>query len=215
MYTHNPLIMNFSLNQPAVLDLKSYLDKGLTYTQYLQLTEKLIVKGKTTGDDQTIHRINFTKLNAERMKRIDKTALLSIDMINLLSKVKPVTWLVIAEAWCGDCAQILPYLNKMAIESGGRIKLVVTLRDENQELMNVFLTNGTRSVPKLIMLDPETNEVINTWGPRPLPAAKIASHWKANSILIPWNDFEKELHLWYSKDKGISVIAEVSALLRT
>ena len=41
----------------------------------------------------------------------------------------------------------------MAKESGENIELKIVLRDENEELMNEFLTNGSRSIPKLIVLD--------------------------------------------------------------
>lgn len=197
-----------------MLDLKSYLKKSLSYSQYQQLISKLIIKGKTTGDDQTISRINFTKLNLDRMKRLDKTFTLSDSIIKKLNKAKSYTWLVIAEAWCGDCAQIIPILNKLSLESNGKINLHICLRDENPELMSSFLTNNTRSVPKLLVMDPVNNEVLETWGPRPEPAAKIAAHWKENSILIPWNDFERELHLWYAKDKGITTLKEIAELIK-
>jgi hypothetical protein len=46
-------------------------------------------------------------------------------------------WLVISEGWCGDAAQLLPIINKMAVESG-KIDLRIVLRDENEELTVIF-----------------------------------------------------------------------------
>ena len=69
--------------------------------------------------------------------------------------------------WCGDAAQILPVINKMA-EVSDKIDLRIVLRDDNENLMNLFLTNGTKSIPKLIIIDKATNKVINDFGPRPV-----------------------------------------------
>ena len=53
---------------------------------------------------------------------------------------------------CGDAAHVLPVLNKFA-ENDTTITLSILLRDDNEELMDRFLTNGTRSIPKLIILN--------------------------------------------------------------
>ena len=59
-------------------------------------------------------------------------------------------WLVLTEAWCGDAAQSLPIINKMA-EVSDNITLRLILRDENLDVMDQFLQNGrSRSIPKLI-----------------------------------------------------------------
>ncbi len=197
-----------------VLNHKMYNHSDLSYIEYRNLIEKLVLKSKTTGSDQTENRIHFTKLNLERMNRLDKTIKLDNDTISFLEKVDQISWIVISEAWCGDCAQVLPILNKMALASKGSINLRIVLRDENPELMNLFLTNSARSVPKLIMLNSSGMEVMATWGPRPYPASIIAADWKNNISKISWSDFQKELHLWYSKDKGQTTIQEIKDLLR-
>ncbi|MCQ4503980.1 thioredoxin family protein, partial [Vibrio parahaemolyticus] len=73
---------------------------------------------------------------------------------------KKVTWLVISESWCGDAAHVMPILNKVA-ELNDAIDYKIVLRDDNEALMDQFLTNGGKSIPKLIMLDSETNTVLN------------------------------------------------------
>ena len=69
--------------------------------------------------------------------------------------------MVISEGWCGDAAQILPVINKMALVSN-KIEFRIVLRDENPALMDAFLTNGGKAIPKVIMIDNESGEVINT-----------------------------------------------------
>ena len=206
--------MESTMFASEVFNFKMYNNTSLSYTDYRNLVDKLVLKSKTTGSDQTENRIHFTKLNVERMNRLDKTIRIEKEQTDFLENVHQLNWIVISEAWCGDCAQILPVLNKMTEVSNGKINLRIVLRDENPELMDLFLTNNTRSVPKLIILSPSGMEIINTWGPRPAPATKIARNWNNNIDKQSWNDYQKELHLWYSKDKGQTTIKEIIDVLK-
>ena len=77
------------------------------------------------------------------------------------------------------------------------------LRDENLELMDLFLTNGGRSIPKLIALDKDNN-VIDSWGPRPTVATKMVADYKEKNGVLD-SEFKQDLQVWYNKDKGQSV----------
>ena len=145
-------------------------------------------------------------LNDRRMKRLDKTIKISEETIQEFQKVKqPQTWLVLTEGWCGDAAQNLPILDKIASDTAN-IDLKIVLRDENLDLMDLFLTNGGRSIPKLIALDKDNN-VLDFWGPRPTIATKMVADYKEkNGALDP--QFKQDLQVWYNKDKGKSVQAD-------
>ncbi len=71
--------------------------------------------------------------------------------------------LIIAEPWCGHCMLNMPILFKLAEEAGIDVK--VALRDDNEELMNGYLTNGNKVIPKVIAIDNEEKETA-VWGPR-------------------------------------------------
>ena len=58
-------------------------------------------------------------------------------------------WLIITEGWCGDAAQCIPTIEKIAAESKN-IETHYVLRDENLDLIDEYLTNNARSIPKLI-----------------------------------------------------------------
>ena len=62
-------------------------------------------------------------------------------------------------------------------EVNSNINLQLVLRDENLELMDLFLTNGGRSIPKLIALDKDLN-ILFTWGPRPQTATNMVLDYK-------------------------------------
>lgn len=185
----------------------------LTYSEYLKLVVHLVDLGLTTGDNQTEALSEFTALNLKRMQRIDKTLKFSNEVLSTIDALDQAQdWWMITEAWCGDSAQILPVLGKMAGESKGKINLRIILRDENPALMELYLTNGNKSVPKLVAFDKNNHELF-TWGPRPLEAQQLLFDWKENPNGRTWDDFEKELHTWYAKDKTLSIQQEISGLI--
>jgi thiol-disulfide isomerase/thioredoxin len=119
---------------------------------------------------------------------------------------------VITESWCGDAAHVNPVINKVA-EQNPNIDLKFVLRDENPELMDVFLTNGGRAIPKLIMIDNVSGEVTNTFGPRPSIVTQMVVDYKTeHGMLTP--EFKEDLQLWYNKNKGQNIIEDLVSLLK-
>lgn len=193
--------------------VKKAVSNSLSYTEYRNLVAKFAEEGKTTGEIPTEDHIVFTKLNEARMHRLDKTMQVTDETKSFLENLKKeYTWIVIAESWCGDAAQILPVINKMAIVSD-KINLRIVLRDDNEELMNQFLTNGTKSIPKLIIVDKESNEVIADFGPRPVGAKQLILDYKAEHGVVD-ETAKIELQKWYLQDKGISTQKEIIELMK-
>ncbi len=196
------------------MELAAIFNSALTYNEYRELVNQLIAIGKTTGNDQSEKLVEFTKLNIQRMNRLDKTIQLSDQEVNSLSKnTKSLQWLLIGDAWCGDCAQIIPVVNKIAEAVKDNIELRIVSRDTYPELIEAYLTNGAKPIPKLLVIAKETNEVVCSWGPRPKPAQEIMLNWKENKDTITWEDFERDLHLLYTKDKGLTIINEFITLI--
>jgi hypothetical protein len=179
------------------------LQKTISYKDYRALVRNLLAEGKATGPEQSEDLTNYSRLNDRRMKRLDKTIKISEEVMLAFQKIKqPQTWLVLTEGWCGDAAQNIPVLNKIA-EATAHIDLKIVLRDEHLPLMDLFLTNGGRSIPKLIALDKDNN-VINSWGPRPTTATKMVADYKEKNGALDLA-FKEDLQVWYNKDKGKSV----------
>ena len=191
--------------------IENSLKKGISYEAYRSLVSELLTSGKSTGIEQSEALLDYSMLNDRRMKRLDKTIQLSEETITTAKSVQePVTWLVLSEGWCGDAAQTLPIINKIANQSD-QIDLKIVLRDENEELMNQFLTNGGKSIPKLIALN-KHNEVINSWGPRPSLATKMVQDYKEEHGQLD-ADFKQDLQVWYNKDKGADTQKDMLTLL--
>ena len=187
------------------------LQKAISYTSYRKLISDLIASGKSSGPIQSEDLLNYSKLNDRRMTRLDKTIQLSHETLLALKKNdKPITWLVLTEGWCGDAAQALPVINKIANESD-LITLKIIFRDEHEELMGHFLTNGGRSIPKLLVLNSE-NDVLNTWGPRPNIATKMVQDYKNTHGHLD-AAFKQQLQVWYNKNKGINIQENMVGLL--
>ncbi len=189
--------------------IKNSVQKAMDYSQYNLLFKQLVDEGRSTGEE-TQEMIDYTKLNFSRTKRLDKTAQIPEKYINAFknSSAKQ-TWLVISEPWCGDAAQTLPFLNKLA-QLSENIELKVLLRDENPELMDRFLTNGSRSIPIVIMLDEELN-VIQTFGPRSKAATDFVNNYRTKHGAID-DVFKEMIQVWYNNDKGISILDDLLEL---
>lgn len=184
----------------------SYQDNRFFVSQALEnAPEKLDI-----GQSMLPHAI----LNETRLKRLDKTIKIAESSTDALSGLtKKYIWLVITESWCGDAAQCVPFLNKMA-EASDCIDLRLVFRDQNLELMDLFLTNGGRAIPKLLVLDQNSKDVVAHWGPRPKGAVEFVEQYKATHGSL--DDKGKEgLIKWYNENKGIQIQEEVVALMQS
>ena len=191
---------------------KEIFNNAMDFETYDKHVKELFAQGKTTGDNQTSNYIYFTKLGIQRLKRGLKTTTLISKVIGTLNKTKAINWLVISEAWCGDAVNIIPSIVKMA-EAEKKISLKIILRDENPEIMNRFLTNGTRAIPIVIFLDDHFNELAN-WGARPKPAQQIVIAHKENPVKS-FDEVKVDLQKWYIQDKGQTVQFEFSDILES
>lgn len=191
--------------------LSEAVEEGMSYNTYISLVRELMAEGKSTGHVQNEDMLNYSKLSERRMKRWDKTFKMSeSDKTFFQNWSKPLTFLTISEGWCGDAAHALPILNKIA-EAAPEIDLKIVLRDDNDELMGNFLTNGGKSIPKLIALD-EDLKVLFTWGPRPFEATALVDDYKTtHGKLTP--EFKEDLQRWYNKDKGQGTLKDIKAEL--
>lgn len=183
-----------------------------SYSEYRNTVSQLLQQGKSSGNVQSDELLHYSLLNETRMNRLEKTIKISDENLLKLQRLdKEYIWLVLSEGWCGDAAQLLPIISKLASQSD-KIELKIVFRDQNEDLMNLFLTNGGKAIPKLIVLDRETLEVMAEWGPRPAAAIKLVRDYKEKFGVID-ETIKTELQLWYLHDKGISTQDEILDLL--
>lgn len=191
--------------------MEKYIEKAMTFAEYEKLIDDLLAENKTTGLNQSEAMVGYGRLNRQRMTRLAKT----IDLDELVlayiqANPRRMIWLIITEGWCGDAAQNVPVIEKIAAESD-KIETRYVLRDENLELMDRYLTGGARSIPKLVALDAETLEVLGSWGSRPQVAQELFSKMKADgtekAVIL------EEIQRWYNADKGRALQDEFVGLI--
>jgi hypothetical protein len=188
--------------------IKQVLAHSFSYENYRKHVTELITKGLSTGHTQSEDLLKYSELNESRMNRLEKTIQVAVEVKTKLENLdKKYIWLVLSEGWCGDAAQILPVIHKMA-EVAENVELKIALRDDNDALMQHFLTNGGKAIPKLIVLDATTLEVVADWGPRPAGAKQLILDYKAAHGVVD-ETAKIALQKWYLNDKGISTQTEI------
>jgi len=140
------------------------------------------------GDQQKLHNLHFSK--AEITGEIPYFEKLNI--------------LVITETWCSDSTAISPVLLKMFKEKNADIR--VALRDENTELIDQFLTNGSRSIPIILVMD-ESFNLIMRYGPRPAIVQDIFEAHRQNIAdgKIEKKKVSQKIRSFYAKDRGRTI----------
>jgi len=189
------------------------IKQRFTYQEFFKKVENDVLQvpsDDSNADDKKLHE--YKKLNLQRMKRIAKTFEVSLELTDILLSIKtPQRWIVITEGWCGDSAQNLPAIAKVA-KINPLIEFQIIERDQNLGIMDSYLTNGTRSIPILISLDSDGKEIFR-WGPRPKEAQQLVTQLKSEGM--EHDAFVEQLHLWYAKNKGAALAMELKQLLET
>jgi thioredoxin-like negative regulator of GroEL len=185
---------------------------GLSYENYRELISTLLIAGKTTGPDNSEAMLHYTKMNNQRMNRVEKTTELLPELLSIIENLKGnYHLLVISEGWCGDAAQILPVIQKIAVAARERFTLKMVWRDQQPELMNQHLTNGGKAIPTLLVLNEQNELVLPKWGPRPAVLQQLLAEWKKEEV--DYAITAEKLHSWYAKDKTITTQLELKDYL--
>ncbi len=195
--------------------IQQALTNARTYPDYRAYLTELLAAGKTTGPNQSEAYVQYARLNQSRMDRLDKRNRFLPEMAAELAQLdQAMLMLVITEGWCGDAAQLVPLLYHLT-EATPKLDLLLVLRDEHPELMDQFLTDGARSIPKVIFLDAATHTVLGDWGPRPAFAQQMTMDYKHQAPpKADYATYQKELHTWYARDKTASAQRELLDVFR-
>lgn len=191
----------------------SCINCDLTHYEFFdEFNRQISVSDINTLADCDKKFYDYRKLNYQRSTRLEKTFFPLEETKQIFSNINsPQKWIVITESWCGDSAQNLPVIVKLA-QLNSNIDFKIVLRDSNVEFMDLHLTNGGRAIPKLIVYDKDDNELFQ-WGPRPVEAQNLFSRLKNGGI--EKSEINKELHLWYGRNRGKEVEKEISELINS
>jgi hypothetical protein len=116
--------------------------------------------------------------------------------------------LVIVEDWCGDATNTVPILVRW-VERLPNVEIRLVRRDQHPTLMDAYLTGASRSIPIVVVLT-EDMEELGHWGPRPAALQAWVSEQRragARKELYP------EIRRWYAKDHGETTLREILAVM--
>jgi len=143
--------------------------------------------------------------NAALWRDAYRLARVPVEAVARLAAI-PGRWhlLVMAEDWCGDAVNILPLLARLA-EQAPNVELRVVGREDNADLMEAHLTNGSRSIPVVMVLDEDYQERA-WWGPRP----SALQQWVMDEGMeLEKGERYRRVRTWYARDRGRTIVDEV------
>lgn len=184
------------------MEIKKFWDEAISYHEYLRKAKELLAnpKGEIAED-----YLEYYKLGVRRMERVEKTYFPDDEQVKALAqKGFEGKILIISEAWCGDASQIIPVVSKFF----SQFELRISYRDQEPSLIDHFLTNGAKSIPILVFLNKDL-EVLTSWGPRPQYGMELLAKHKANPEAYTSDQFHNDLQVYYAKNKGKDIIAEI------
>ncbi|PQL94437.1 thioredoxin family protein [Apibacter adventoris] len=198
--------------EPSI-DLRYFWNKGVSYEKYKEIIT-LQEKQEIHSSNENIKKLaEYTRLNLSRIHRNDKTLVLEESVIKQLASLShKINILVISEGWCGDASQIVPVINKM-VRCTDKLDIRLVFRDENERLINQYLTNGGKAIPIVILINAETFQEIAHWGPRPQPCTPFLQKYKSDPQHYSHDDFAIDIQNFYNQDKGHTISKELTRLI--
>ncbi|MBA9027092.1 MULTISPECIES: thioredoxin family protein [Bacillaceae] len=172
------------MKEVMMLSLSTWFEKGMTFEEYRKSME----------------------VNRDELSRVYENVAFSNGDLQFFSDLANKKWrgIVLTADWCGDASFCVPIIQRIAEKSSMELKFLI--RDENLELMDQYLTNGTaRSIPIFIFIDEAGNEQ-KVWGPR---AEKVQEFLQSLLVQLP----DKEAANF--KDKQQEVFAQFKERVTT
>lgn len=191
------------------------LPEGLTPEAYEAAWDADLDVPLTGLDTAARRQVFYRRYNRERADRVRASYEVSAKLRAAVESIAaPQRWIVLTESWCVDSAYSLPVIAAAAALADD-VTLRILPRDAHPDVMDRYLTNGSRSIPKLVALGADGEELF-TWGPRPEAARRLREEIlaaggeprQASARLIEWWDDEG----WVAVDHELAaLLAAVTA----
>lgn len=182
------------------------MNNTISWAEYETLFTEILEGKKNDAPYDKAAFLEYVKLNKSRQDRWLKKGGISEELKQKIEAIKEKqTWYAISEPWCGDAAHSLPFF-KMVTDLNPNIELKIVLRDTPPFMIENYLTNGGKSIPKVIARN-SNEEDIFVWGPRPHEAQELFYEMKEKNLAF--EDQKIKLQQWYNKDKGVSLQQEI------
>ena len=188
-------------------EFKNYWQNAIHFDEYMKIADERFHNNPDKNDEHQ----DYYELGLQRLNRTIKTYKVDADQIQQLeSKNFNGKILIISEPWCGDASATVPAVSKFFAAAG--IEVRIFLRDSDFSLIDQFQTNGTQSIPKVIIVNDDFS-VKADWGPRPQYGNELLKKFKENPDTYLREEFYNDLQVYYAKNRGKDAIEEIISLL--
>lgn len=186
------------------------LNALLSVNDYQNYFKKIVDKEIAEAPYDNPAYYSYTEANYKRRESLLNKIDINKKLYNELDETTAQWhWILISEPWCGDASFSQPIIETICL--AGDIDLKIALRDTETALMDAFLTNGGKSIPKLVVLNKEL-DVLFSWGPRPQELQKEVLEFLKTA---PSTEEKIKLaHRWYIQDKGEAIQHELLDLIK-
>jgi hypothetical protein len=170
------------------LDYASYYAKGITFAAFLH--------GTRSQRDEWHARYKGAAVTADLMTRLQALP----DRRRIL---------VVAEDWCVDSANTIPYIARLVDGAPERLEMRVIDSTLGAPVMNAHRTSdGRASTPTVVVLG-EDGRLIGAWveGPSALQAWRMDEKTRLSR-----RELRDRTREWYVEDAGKSTMAEIAVL---
>lgn len=121
------------------------------------------------------------------------------------------TWrlLVVAEDWCGDSANTIPYVAKL-VDLAPNLDMRIVDSDAGRSIMESHRTpDGRAATPTVLLLNERFGEA-GCWIERP---AKLQAWFLANEGALDEEALYEEKYAWYARDAGGETVREIVEMM--
>lgn len=182
----------------------------MQFEEYIAYFQAILENPNQYEGYQDEEILTYTKLNWSRTNRWLKKFEPNSKTISLINAIETKQhWILITEPWCGDAAHSVPMIYQI-VRNNPMITLDIQLRDSEPYMIDQYLTNGGKSIPKLIIRN-EHDEDIAVWGPRPQGCTELFVMMKEKGA--EFNEIKEEIQKWYNQDKGSELEQELAKIL--
>lgn len=118
--------------------------------------------------------------------------------------------LVVAEDWCSDSAQTIPYLARLVEAAPGTLEMRIIDSKAGRIVMDAHPTpDGRGATPTIAALTP-AGTLIDAWSERP----SGLQHWAIEQRkVLSRSELHDQVAKWYADDAGKSALNEIVAIL--
>jgi hypothetical protein len=186
---------------------------GLTYEEYRSDWKRQLDASPPEDADASERRMHYyLQYNWDRQAHVHETYSPSEELRSEVGDIEsPQLWMILTEPWCGDSAFQLPVIAEAASLSDA-VTLRILHRDDHLDLMDQYLTDGSRSIPKVVAFSGAGEELFE-WGPRPDGATQRYRSLKQE--YDDKNEIIAELLKYYNDGGWREVDEELVAALRS